>query len=129
MLLHSAAPPQRLPLLFLPLPPSMHFVQHRPSKPWSCSGQTSGRHTTFLQRTESALLFMGTPPVSPPAQERSSGAVTSSVQQRGQHVPCSSGAEILKGGLHSMAAQVTFSQRLGAAAGLAGARTRRPNAT
>merc|ERR1719384_172639 len=83
----------------------LHFVQHLPSKNWSNSGQSAGRHTTSRQRTGSALLFMGTPPERSLAHVRSSGTSTFSAQHSGQHVPASSGLTYLNGGLQSIALQ------------------------
>merc|ERR1719201_1172518 len=83
----------------------LHLVQHRSSNICSNSGQCNGGHTTSRQRIGSALLFIPTPPVMPFAHERSSGTVTASAQHNGQHVPESSGATYLNGGLQSTAAQ------------------------
>merc|ERR1719182_1267723 len=81
----------------------LHFVQHRPSKPWSNSGQSGFRHTTPLQRIGSALLLGPIPPPRPAAHDRSSGTLRS-LKQTGQHVPKSSGVFVTNGGAHSMIA-------------------------
>merc|ERR1719350_1172510 len=73
----------------------LHFVQHLPSKNWSNSGQSAGRHTASRQRIGSALLFMGTPPVRSLVHSRFSGTSTLSAQQRGQQVPALSGLTYL----------------------------------
>merc|ERR1719221_1522047 len=88
----------------------LHFVQQRPSKNWSNSGQSAGTQWTSRQRTGSALLFMGTPPVKSLVHERSSGTVTFSAQHKGQQVPAFSGLTYLKGGLQSMGLQLIPSQ-------------------
>merc|ERR1719215_2504888 len=62
----------------------LHFVQQRPSKNWSNSGQSGFKQTTSRQRIGSALLFMLTPPVSVFVHDRSSGVSTSLDQHKGQ---------------------------------------------
>merc|ERR1719321_1629460 len=59
---------------------------------------------TPRQSVLSALLFIPMPPDIPLAHDLSSGTFTS-LQQRGQQVPESSGLTNLKGGLQSTAAQ------------------------
>eukprot|EP00446_Apocalathium_sp_SHHI-4_P004386 CAMPEP_0177195134 /NCGR_PEP_ID=MMETSP0367-20130122/23351_1 /TAXON_ID=447022 ORGANISM="Scrippsiella hangoei-like, Strain SHHI-4" /NCGR_SAMPLE_ID=MMETSP0367 /ASSEMBLY_ACC=CAM_ASM_000362 /LENGTH=166 /DNA_ID=CAMNT_0018643141 /DNA_START=68 /DNA_END=566 /DNA_ORIENTATION=- len=88
----------------------LHFVQQRPSKNWSNSGQSDGGQTTSRHKIGSALLFMPTPPDTPLAQDLSPGTLMLSAQQRGQHVPVSSGDWYLKGGLQSTGLQVIPSQ-------------------
>merc|ERR1719316_1283911 len=83
----------------------LHFVQHLPSKPWSNSGQSRGRHTTSRHRIGSALLFMPMPPPRPFAHDRSSGTLIS-LTQTGQQVPKSSGVLVTKGGTHSIIAHL-----------------------
>merc|ERR1719161_466013 len=84
----------------------LHLVQHRPSKPWSNSGQSSGGHITPRQRIGSALLLGPMPPPMPLAQDLSSGTLIS-LQQSGQQVPISSGVLVANGGTHSRGAHVT----------------------
>merc|ERR1719160_1719727 len=91
----------------------LHFVQHLPSKPWSYSGQSSGKQTTSRHRIGSALLFGPIPPVRPFAHERSSGTLIFLDMHIGQHVPSSLGNAYSKGGKHSIIAHWMPSQGSG----------------
>merc|ERR1719188_2582155 len=88
----------------------LHFVQHRPSKNRSNSGQSGSGQCTSRQAIGSALLFIATPPCRSLVQERSSGTSTVSAQQSGQQVPASSGLVYLNGGLQSTGWQEIPSQ-------------------
>eukprot|EP00419_Tripos_fusus_P027671 CAMPEP_0172712704 /NCGR_PEP_ID=MMETSP1074-20121228/61257_1 /TAXON_ID=2916 /ORGANISM="Ceratium fusus, Strain PA161109" /LENGTH=186 /DNA_ID=CAMNT_0013536675 /DNA_START=126 /DNA_END=683 /DNA_ORIENTATION=+ len=77
-----------------------HFVQQRPSKDCSNSGQPKGGHITPRHNTGSALLFGPTPPESPFAHDLSSGTSMFSAQQSGQQVPASLALMNLKGFWH-----------------------------
>merc|ERR1719345_200313 len=78
----------------------VQVVQQRPdSWPCSVSGHVSGKHTTPLQFA-GPLALAPIPPERSLVHERSSGALTASLQQMAQQVPASAAVLISNGGMH-----------------------------